>query len=133
MYRPVLLVWALENYLLKSVPTIFLQSRLQPLLVNVSLCIPTTSSSPNIVTQLLKFLLQEGSPELVEAFLSNNNLNSQQLTMLLLNANMDYIQIYMDTATGTEREEILRVVTEMNNTMLLHGIYKRCYDVDLVS
>jgi hypothetical protein len=78
-------------------------------------------------------LLQEGSPELVEAFLSNNNLNSQQLTMLLLNANMDYIQIYMDTATGTEREEILRVVTEMNNTMLLHGIYKRCYDVDLVS
>lgn len=91
------------------------------------------TSGHQLSKKAFKFLLQEGSPELVEAFLSNNNLNSQQLTMLLLNANMDYIQIYMDTATGTEREEILRVVTEMNNTMLLHGIYKRCYDVDLVS
>lgn len=91
------------------------------------------TSGHQLSKKAFKFLLQKGSPALVKAFLSNNNLNSQQLAMLLADGNMDYIQIYMDTATGTELEEILQVVNEMNNTMLLFNIYKRCYDIDLVS
>lgn len=80
-----------------------------------------------------KFLLQHGSFEMVEAFLMNNNLNSQQLSMLLASGNMDYIQIYMDTATASENEDILNAVKEMNDTNLLFSIYKRCYNADLVS
>ena len=46
---------------------------------------------------------------------------------------MDYIEIYVDTATASETENILKVVTEMNDTTLLYGIYKRCFDIDFVS
>ena len=37
------------------------------------------TSGHQLSKKAFKFLLQEGSPELVEAFLSNNNLNSQQI------------------------------------------------------
>ena len=91
------------------------------------------TSGHGLSEKAFRFLLRQGSPELVEAFLSNNNLDSRQLTILLKCGNMDYIQVYMETATGSEREKIMNVVKEMDDMTLVCGIYKRCYDIDLVS
>ena len=91
------------------------------------------TSGHNLSEKAFRYLLQQGSSELVEAFLSNNNLDSHQLTILLKGGNMDYIQVYMETATGSEREDIINLVKEMEDMMLLCSIYKRCYDIDIVS
>lgn len=89
------------------------------------------TSGHRLSDKAFNFLLEQGSFKLVEAFLSNNNLDDYQLKKLLRLGNIDYIRIYMDTATGTEREEILQVVTKMNNPTLLYSIYEGCYDVNV--
>ena len=91
------------------------------------------TSGHELSKKAFNFLLQQGSPELVEAFLANNNLSSQQLIMLLNCGNLDYIETYVDTATASETESILKVAGEMKDATLLCGIYKRCFDIDLVS
>lgn len=91
------------------------------------------TSGHRLSEKAFKFLLRQGSPKLVEAFLSNNNLDSKQLTILLRSGKLDYIEVYMDTATSSEREDILRVVKEMKDAKLLCGIYQRCYDIEIVS
>ncbi len=90
------------------------------------------TSGHQLSEEALRFLFKQGSTELANAFLSNDVLDSQGLTMLLKCGNMDYICLYMATATGSECEEILNIVKKMNDTTLLSNIYKRCYGIDFV-